>query len=71
MRALEVVSQKTGKVLGTITATNNGAVEATGLAQDIFDSAQRRLDRSAADTFAALSDGGWSNGYVTVRAASA
>lgn len=71
MRALEVVSQKTGKVLGTITMNGDETVETTRLGQDILDSAQLKLNLNAAGAFAALADGGWSNGYVTVRAAAA
>lgn len=68
MSALRVVSEKSGKQLGTIARTNDGAIAAEGLGQAIFEQIRDGKGWGDQETFEALADGGYSNGYVTVRA---
>jgi hypothetical protein len=68
---LRVVSESSGQELGTITLTDAGQVETTELGGDIFEQVRRGKGWDERQTFDALADGGWSNGYVTVRAAAA
>jgi len=68
MTTLRVIGEATSKQLGTIARADDGAISAEGLGRDIFDQIKRGKGWDDKQTFDALVDGGWSNGYVSVRA---
>lgn len=69
MTTLSVIDEAQGTQLGTISRAADGEVATTGLGQAILEQIQNGKGWDAQQTFAALADGGWSNGYVTVKTA--
>lgn len=69
MTTLRVLDEGTGTSLGAISRADDGAINAEGLGQDIFDQIKNGKGWDEQTTFDALADGGWSNGYVTVKSA--
>lgn len=65
---LTVISESSGNQLGTIARAEDGTIVAEGLGQDIFDQIKNGKGWDDRQTFDALADGGYSNGYVTVKA---
>lgn len=68
MSVLRVISEKSGNELGTIALADGGSIDASGLGRDIFEQIKGGKGWDDQQTFEALADGGWSNGYVSVRA---
>lgn len=65
---LTVISEKSGNQLGTIARADDGSITTEGLGRDIFDQIKGGKGWDDRQTFDALADGGYSNGYVTVKA---
>ena len=64
---LRVIDEKTSGQLGSIARAEDGTIAADGLGRDIFDQIKNGKGWDEKTTFDALLDGGWSNGYVSVR----
>lgn len=69
MRTLQVVDESSGTSLGTIARGEDGVIHTDGLGQAIFEQISGGVGLDEQETFDALVEGGWSNGYVTVKAA--
>jgi len=69
MRTLQVVDENSGKSLGSIARGEDGVIHTDGIGQAIFEQVQGGLGWDEQESFDALVDGGWSNGYVSVRPA--
>jgi 8-oxo-dGTP pyrophosphatase MutT (NUDIX family) len=63
-----LVTEPGGNILDTITLDGGSPVYDTGDAKNVIESLNRRTGSIAA-TIAAIRDGGWSNGYFTIKPA--
>ena len=67
MATLRVIDEATSEQLGTIARADDGSMATDGLGQPIFEQIKGGKGWDDNRTFEALLDGGWSNGYVSVR----
>lgn len=65
---LRVIDEETSAQLGAIVRADDDTVQASGLAQAIFEQIREGKGWNDIRTFEELLDGGWSNGYVSIRA---
>lgn len=65
---LRVIAERSGNQLGTIERVEDGSIATEGLGASIFEQIRDGKGWNDQQTFEALADGGYSNGYVTVRA---
>lgn len=67
MRTLNVIDESSGDTLGTIARGEDGIIQADETGQAILDQISGGQGWDEQATFDALVEGGWSNGYITVR----